>query len=277
MTELILAAQSNSNSPFDGIRRIDENGTEYWLATELLTILGYKSKKRQLETVERAIVSCLNQGLERLDHFAEVVQMAQIGGSSAERPVLTDYKLTRLACYLTAMNGDPRKPEVAAAQSYFALKTREAETTVPTRLPTAKELAYMLIAAEEAREALEAQIEADSAATALGRIIEESTSQNMRIGDFAKILGDVGQNEYFDELRLEGIIMPGSTLPYQRYISAGYFRVSQVQGRGRASTKWFAVSLVTPKGQAYLAKRHRKLVNDRATIRTIEAQVSALV
>jgi phage antirepressor YoqD-like protein len=276
MTELILAAQSNSNSsPFDEIRRIDESGNEYWVARELQKALGYKSWGKFQDLIRRVVKSIGLTGQNPSDHIAHEDNMIALG-KGATRTV-GDYRLSRYACYLIAMSGDNSKPEIAAAQSYFALKTREAETAAPAKLPTAKELAYMLIAAEEAREALEAQIEADSAATALGRIIEESTSQNMRIGDFAKVLGDVGQNEYFDELRLEGIIMPGSTLPYQRYISAGYFRVSQVQGRGKASTKWFAVSLVTPKGQAYLAKRHRKLASDRTTIRTIEAQVSALV
>lgn len=154
----------------------------------------------------------------------------------------------------------------------------------PMALPTPKELARMVIAAEEAREkaeaeklALAAKIEADEAATTLGKIIESSQSRNIRIGDFAKVLGDTGQNRYFEELRECRIIMLASSLPYQQYISAGYFRVTQVLGKGAASDKWFPVALITPKGQAYLAKRHKRYLASIATERVIEAQVEALV
>ena len=136
MTEIIVqynVANSNQQSLFDSIRRFDENGKEFWMATELLSMLGYKSKKRQLETAERAIVSCKNQGENPGVHFKQVVQMTKIGGSSAEREVLIDYKLSRLACYLTAQNGDPRKPEIAQAQGYFAVKTRESEVAIPAQ------------------------------------------------------------------------------------------------------------------------------------------------
>jgi DNA-damage-inducible protein D len=120
------------SNPFDSIRHEDEQG-EYWLATELLTLFGYKTWKRQRETAERAIVSCENSGNNSALHFKQVVQMAQIGDSQACRSVVKDYKLSRLGCYLTAMNGDSRKPEIASAQSYFAIKTREAETIIPVQ------------------------------------------------------------------------------------------------------------------------------------------------
>lgn len=119
---------SNSNkSPFEEMKQVDPDGTEYWLATDLLTAMGYKAWKRIKDTVERAKISAFNSGLDVSYHFDNVVQMAQIGDSQAFREVLKDYKLSRHACYITAMNGDPRKPEIAAAQSYFAVKTREAE------------------------------------------------------------------------------------------------------------------------------------------------------
>ncbi|MBE9036022.1 DNA-damage-inducible protein [aff. Roholtiella sp. LEGE 12411] len=117
----------NADSPFDQIKRIDVSGSEYWLATELLTLLGYQTWKRIKDTVERAKVSALNSGLDPSHHLVDVVQMAQIGTSQAFREVLSDYKLSRHACYLVSMNGDPRKPEVATAQNYFAVKTRQAE------------------------------------------------------------------------------------------------------------------------------------------------------
>ena len=132
MSDLILTVEADqTQSPFDAIKRIDKDGNEFWLATELLTMLGYKSWKRQKETVERAILAATNSGENADFHFDRVVQMAQIGDSSAYREVLKDFRLTRYAAYLTAQNGDPRKPEIASAQSYFATKTREAEIVIP--------------------------------------------------------------------------------------------------------------------------------------------------
>ncbi len=124
--DLITISDSNT-SPFEQIKQVDGSGSEYWLATDLLASMGYQSWKRIKDTVERAKISALNSGLNVSYHFTDVVQMAQIGGSQAFRETLKDYRLSRYACYITAMNGDPRKPEIAAAQSYFAYKTREAE------------------------------------------------------------------------------------------------------------------------------------------------------
>ncbi|MGF1674854.1 MAG: DNA-damage-inducible protein [Rivularia sp. (in: cyanobacteria)] len=122
-----ITVNDGNTSPFDQLKKIDELGTEYWLATDLLASMGYRTWKRIKDTVERAIFSARNSGINVSYHFANVVQMAQIGDSQAFRETLKDYKLSRYACYITAMNGDPRKPEIAAAQSYFAFLTREAE------------------------------------------------------------------------------------------------------------------------------------------------------
>jgi hypothetical protein len=112
-------------SPFDQIRQVDEEGAEYWVARQLQPLLGYTQWRRFEETVERAKLACYNSGYNIEDHFADAGNLVkrQQGGGSRQ----SDYKLSRYACYLTAMNGDPRKPEIAAAQTYFAVKTREAE------------------------------------------------------------------------------------------------------------------------------------------------------
>ncbi|MBD2505125.1 BRO family protein [Anabaena azotica] len=135
-----ITSSESTDTPFDQIKKIDELGSEYWLATELLTLLGYKTWKRIRDTVERAKVSAKNSGLDPSHHLVDVVQMAQIGTSQAFREVLVDYKLSRHGCYLVAMNGDPRKPEIAAAQNYFAFKTREAELA-----PQSQELLSQLL------------------------------------------------------------------------------------------------------------------------------------
>jgi DNA-damage-inducible protein D len=103
--DLITILDSNT-SPFDQIKQIDSEGTEYWLATDLLASMGYQSWKRIKDTVERAKISALNSGLNVSHHFVDVVQMTQIGASQAFRETLKNYKLSRYACYITAMNGE---------------------------------------------------------------------------------------------------------------------------------------------------------------------------
>jgi DNA-damage-inducible protein D len=107
-------------SPFDQIKLIDENGVEYWLARSLMPHLGYPRWNEFKVAIERAYCSCTNAQNDAAMHFS-VKSLKSLG-----RPSL-DYKLSRYASYLVTMNGDPRKPEIAAAQSYFAVKTRVAE------------------------------------------------------------------------------------------------------------------------------------------------------
>jgi hypothetical protein len=127
-----------TTSPFDGIRRTDDSCNEYWLARELMPLLGYTNWRQFNEAITRAIASCNAVGTAPKSHFypsLNVVKRAQGGGNSQQ-----DYQLTRYACYLVAMNGDPRKAEVAAAQTYFAIKTREAETVIPVASDRIREL-----------------------------------------------------------------------------------------------------------------------------------------
>lgn len=114
-------------SPFDSIRRVREDGTEYWLARELQPLLGYDRWENFSASIGRAWHAVSNsEGVGSAEnHFRDATKMVPIG-SGASRAVY-DPELTRFACYLIAMNGDPRKPEIAAAQTYFAVKTRQAE------------------------------------------------------------------------------------------------------------------------------------------------------
>lgn len=124
MDKMIISHHDNTCSPFELIKRIEDNG-EVWYARDLMPLLGYKQWRRFEDSIERAKLSCQNSENNPLVHFAEfgnLVKRSQGGGSSR-----SNYKLTRLACYLVAMNGDPRKVEIANAQIYFALKTRQSE------------------------------------------------------------------------------------------------------------------------------------------------------
>ena len=118
-----LIAFSESTNPFDEIKQVDKNGNEYWLARQLQPLLGYTQWRRFEETIERAKLACQNSGVNQQEHFIHLPGLATGKGRFGD-----NYQLTRYACYLTAMNGDPRKPEIAAAQTYFAVKTRMAET-----------------------------------------------------------------------------------------------------------------------------------------------------
>lgn len=117
-------------SSFDSIATYIEsdNGkeqVEIWFARDLQTILGYARWENFQTAIGRAVESCKTQRINVDDHFREVTKMVTLG-SGATREV-QDYMLTRFACYLIAQNGDPRKEQIAFAQSYFAVQTRKAE------------------------------------------------------------------------------------------------------------------------------------------------------
>jgi DNA-damage-inducible protein D len=116
----------NVSSPdFDSIKQINIYGVDYWSARDLMPLLGYDKWERFNGTIQRAITACEQTGNRVDNHFPGAGRMVKLG-SGAEREV-KDYHLSRLACYLIAQNGDPRKPEIAAAQVYFAISTRAHE------------------------------------------------------------------------------------------------------------------------------------------------------
>ncbi len=110
---------------FEDLKHINEYGQEYWLARELQEVLEYRQWRRFEDAIERAKEACQNSGFAVADHFADVGKMINLA-KGATREV-QDYQLSRYACYLTVMNGDPRKQVIAVAQTYFAVKTRQQE------------------------------------------------------------------------------------------------------------------------------------------------------
>ncbi|MDQ1284497.1 MAG: damage-inducible protein [Patescibacteria group bacterium] len=113
------------NKNFENIKKVDENGVEYWEARELMPLLGYDRWENFENVLKKAQTACFESGQKTEDHFRESRKMVEVGSNTVRQ--VRDWKLDRYACYLIAQNGDPKKKEIALAQTYFAVQTRKQE------------------------------------------------------------------------------------------------------------------------------------------------------
>ena len=109
---------------FEEIKKLREDGTEYWHARELSEVLKYKQWRNFSKVIDKAKLACKNSGRVIDDDFAEVSKIVEAGATQKE---ILDYELSRYACYLIVQNGDPRKEVIALGQTYFAIQTRRQE------------------------------------------------------------------------------------------------------------------------------------------------------
>ncbi|MFD6517619.1 phage antirepressor KilAC domain-containing protein [Rhodococcus sp. NPDC060176] len=219
MSELVSV---DVQSPFDSLRRVRPNASEYWSARDLMPMMGYPAWREFKPAIERAICAAENQAVEVSGNFGVAPKKAGQRGPAQE-----DYELSRFAAYLVAMNGDPRKPEVAAAQAYFAIKTREAElvqAVIPETFSDALRLAAEM--SDRAREAEAAALYANEKVVELEPLAAEyerflDAEGTLKMGGVANMFG-IGRTTLFKHLKEEGVLQPDRR-PYQQY--ADWFRV----------------------------------------------------
>lgn len=109
---------------FEDIKRVRDDGGEYWSARELAPVLEYKKWENFSKVISRAMIACKNSGHNVKNDFPEVRKIVRAGATNKS---ITDYELTRYACYLIVQNGDPRKEVIALGQTYFAIQTYRQE------------------------------------------------------------------------------------------------------------------------------------------------------
>lgn len=242
-------------SPFDSIRRVREDGSEYWDARELQPLLGYVRWEDFRNSINRAMYAIGNVGLDPHEHAS--VRSEAFGPT---RQMGANYHLTRYGAYMAAMNGDPRKPEIAAAQTYFAVKTREAETA----LGELDELvvAERYVAALKRNRALEAQVtELAPAAQAWDELVDTGTT--LDVAAAAKKLCEngilTGRTRLYDYMREIGWVFKQGTQPKQSAVDAGWLTVDwgkqYLNQKTGEEEQGQAKSRVTAKGLAELQRR----------------------
>ncbi|WP_329336037.1 phage antirepressor KilAC domain-containing protein [Streptomyces sp. NBC_01352] len=253
----VPSGDSGGSSPFDRLMLLDHNGQERWSARDLHAPMGYEKWERFEVAIQRAMAAAQNSGMDPLDHFRGASKVIQ-GGRWGKQNV-ADYRLTRYACYLIAMNGDSRKPEIAAAQTYFAVKTREAELAGK---PDVSNPEGVVVLAEQylaaARELVTTRKELAVAKPKASKWDALCNSDGLiEMGAAAKALHDVtglGRTKFMDLLRSEEmhfLQIQNPRIPYEEHLQKGRAKVKLVP----AGYKTVEQTFLTPKGMDWLANR----------------------
>lgn len=254
-----LGAKAGGASPFDRIMLLDHKGEECWSARDLQRHVGYDRWESFEDVLKKAMEAVEKVGLEPLDHFRGATKMIK-GGRWGQQQV-SDYRLTRYACYMTAMSADSRKPEVAAAKTYFAVKTREAELAQAAPAPDISSPEGVVQLAElylkTAKAALIAQKELELAKPKASKWDAFCNADNLiDMGTAAKALtkvtGGLGRNKFMDLLRtpeIHFLQVQNPRLPYEHHVQAHRAEVKWVPA---ANGGMVEQTFFTPKGLDWL-------------------------
>ena len=265
----------NAQSPFDSIKRIGKDGAEYWSARDLMPLMAYARWENFMVPLDRAVATAENQGMDIENLFLR--SQEKTGGRPRE-----DFHLSRYAAYLVAMNGDPNIPEVAAAQHYFAVQTRVAETQAPAlALPqdyasALRELANTVEAKElaekraqeqaelAAKHALEIEAQAPAVEKAAAHTASDDTKGRQAFAREVQQWGmrkgvGIKQKSVYDLLRRRGMLIAegrhDSNNPTAQAVKNGWAELEQgVSWNGHA----WATAKLTPAGQDMAWKWIRK-------------------
>ncbi len=203
---------------FENLKKENQHSIEYWSARDLQLCLGYSNWRDFKNAINKSIESCRHSGNNPQNHFVDARKMVSIG-SQADRE-LDDYHLSRFACYLIAQNGDPRKPEIAQAQKYFAIQTRRQEVS--------DQMAADL-------ERLEARQQASVEFKALSGAAREAGVQNAKFG----IFHDAGYKGLYGGLGVDAIKSRKGIPPKEQLmdrmdtieLAANLFRMTQTKDK----------------------------------------------
>lgn len=258
--------------PFEMVRRTRPDGSEFWSARELMPLLDYAKWERFADAIDRARVSAGNAGLTDVDSaFVQVTQLPGAGNLGAQ--VRIDFELSRYAAYLVAMNGDVRKSRIAAAQSYFAVRTREAEIRSAAGVPALPDMttaegqvavAEMLLGLARVRVEQEREIQAQRArldwaeprATYTDRHVHGAHDATT-VRDYAK-QAEVGEKKLREWMTARRLIYKDATNQWKPYAQLGprrhWFTLKDQPDAPRLHNGQMRTTLyVTPAGKVGIA------------------------
>ncbi|MEV4936356.1 phage antirepressor KilAC domain-containing protein [Streptomyces zaomyceticus] len=239
---------------------LDHNGQERWSARDLQLIMGYANWQEFERVISRARDGIDTTDLDSRDHFMGAHKVIK-GGRWGQQQV-ADYRLTRFGAYQVALAGDSRKPQIAAAKVYFAVKTREAELAQPSA-PDLSSPEGVVVLAEQylaaARELVATKKELAVAAPKAGKWDafcndEGLIDLNAAAKAFTKVTGGLGRTKFMDRLRQEDIHflqVQNPRIPYEVHIKSGRAEVKFVQ----AGYQMVEQTFLTHKGMDWLANK----------------------